>query len=114
MRFLVLVLLVSLAHPVAAQRVPQPPFAPLLAGAAMHRTTALDSAAIPKTHWLEGALFGGAALGLLFAEGAAGFCADTDSGGGHNCGLATVEGFFLGAGLGFTIGGLIGGQFPKR
>ena len=74
---------------------------------------ALDSLRrkIPPTHWKEGALLGGGALGLGFALLAAGFCGYYDS--ETDCGGAVTGGFVVGGGLGVIIGALVGGQFAK-
>ncbi|MDQ3428012.1 MAG: hypothetical protein M3477_09305, partial [Gemmatimonadota bacterium] len=97
--------------------IPRPVPSPALGAAArgpLGRLLALDSLRreIPPTHWKEGALLGGGALGLGFALLAAGFCGNSDVGGG--CGGAVTGGFVVGAGLGVIIGALVGGQFPKE
>lgn len=56
---------------------------------------------------------GGVVLGALGALLIHGLCSDSDNGGEH-CGTKAVGGAVLGAGVGFTLGALIGGQFPKN
>ena len=65
-------------------------------------------AAPPPTYWLEGGLIGGIGLGTLSAYEAGGLCESSD------CTKARLAVGLLGAGLGFTVGALIGGQFPKH
>jgi len=121
LRPLILVLLL-LIPPLAAQaqsapaHIPRPTPSPILNAAArgpLGRPLALDSLRrkIPPTHWKEGALLGGGALGLGFALLAAGLCGYYDS--GTNCGGAVTGGFVVGGGLGALIGALVGGQFAK-
>jgi predicted MFS family arabinose efflux permease len=62
----------------------------------------------PPTHWLEGGLIGGIGLGALFAYEAGGLCESSD------CTKARLAVGLLGGGLGFIVGALIGGQFPKH
>ena len=67
----------------------------------------------PDYRW-EGLAIGGIGGGVFVAWGAAEFCSDSDSGSGqHDCFLATVTGFGIGAVMGGVVGGLIGGLFPK-
>jgi hypothetical protein len=93
-----------------------------LAPAVLTSTTIAGSAApsrIPvpaaaPSHWLEGAVIGALITGALGASLAGGLCGDADSGGsGQNCSLRALGGFVIGAVPGFTIGGIIGGAFPK-
>lgn len=66
------------------------------------------------THWLEGALIGGIATGVLGAYVAHGFCGDPDSNtAGRGCFLPTIEGLVIGAIPGVVIGGIIGGLIAK-
>src|SRR2546425_7865285 len=62
----------------------------------------------PPTYWLEGGLIGGIGLGTLSAYEAGGVCESS------NCTPARGALGLLGAGLRFTVGALIGGQFPKH
>src|SRR5438067_740430 len=62
----------------------------------------------PSTYWLEGGLIGGIGLGVLSAYESGGLCESSD---GCIAGRVTVG--VLGAALGFIVGALIGGQFPK-
>ena len=67
--------------------------------------------ATPKpTYWLEGGIIGGAALGAAFAYEAGRWCECTS---GERVRATIGVGLFA-AGLGFTVGTLIGGQFPKQ
>ena len=69
----------------------------------------------PQTYWLPGAIIGTAVFGLLGASLGAGFCGSDDSAqSGGSCVLAGAEGFLIGAAVGFPLGGLIGGAFPKK
>jgi hypothetical protein len=67
---------------------------------------------IKPTYWKEGALVGGIVSGIFFAWLAHGLCT-YDDGSNRNCGLQLVGGAVFGGGLGFGLGGLVGGQFPK-
>jgi hypothetical protein len=82
-----------------------------LAQASLRDTTDSIPRQIRPTHWKEGALIGGLALGATFALLAPGFCALGDN---SSCGGAAVAGFLGGAVIGGLIGALIGGQFPKE
>ena len=62
----------------------------------------------PTTYWLEGGLIGGIGLGVLSAYEGGRWCESSD------CTTGTLTVGLLGAGLGFTVGALIGGQFPKH
>jgi hypothetical protein len=62
------------------------------------------------SYWLEGGLIGGIGLGLVSAYEANRWC---ECSGGERV-KATVGVGLLAAGLGFTVGTLIGGQFPKH
>src|SRR2546421_1842694 len=59
----------------------------------------------PPTYWLEGGLIGGIGLGVLVAYEGGEMCENSD-------GCIFTAGM-LAAALGFTVGALIGGQFPK-
>ncbi len=69
----------------------------------------------PRTYWLPGAILGTAVFGLLGASFGAGFCGSDDAAqSGGSCVLAGAEGFLIGAAVGFPLGGLIGGAFPRK
>jgi hypothetical protein len=69
---------------------------------------------IKKTYWVEGALIGGATVGVLFAALAGGFCGDSDSNtAGGPCWDNVLLGALVGFGTGGSLGALIGGQFNK-
>jgi hypothetical protein len=70
----------------------------------------VDSLNIPPTYWKEGALVGGAILGVTGAVLMHGLCGMD---GPDNCGGALIGGAILGFFLGAIPGALIGGQFPK-
>jgi len=72
--------------------------------------SASDSTTIPPTHWKQGALIGGGALGLLGALTFVSLC--SYDGPCHNPALFAVGGFALFGLVGFGVGALIGGQFP--
>ncbi len=67
---------------------------------------------VPRTHWLEGGLVGGVALGIF--GGLVGHALCTNSDVRQTCTGPTLGSAVLGAGVGFVTGALIGGQFPKR
>ena len=64
--------------------------------------------AIPRTYWLEGGVIGGLTLGVLTVLEFHAWSESEPSTG------RTVGVFFLAGGLGFSVGALIGGQFPKH
>jgi len=66
-----------------------------------------DSATIPRTYWLEGGLIGGVVLGFL----GSGLCRLGEH---PSIGCYLVVFFYVGGGIGFPAGALIGGLFPKR
>lgn len=105
---LALLIVVLHARPALAQgpRVsfPEPVSAPMPLPA--------DSGSIPQTHWVRGAVIGGATLGLLSALLAAGLCSFNET--GENCTAETTGAFFIGAALGAGIGAFIGARFPKH
>jgi hypothetical protein len=86
--------------------------APFLAGTRTgvayppRRALAVDPSAIRPTHWLLGGIIGAVVVGWIGAEAALGI-------GECRCAKDAVLGFGLGAPIGFTVGALIGGQFPK-
>lgn len=115
-------LILLLATPVAAEaqgvsaRIAGPAPSELLAVAPhgpLRQPLATDSMplSIRPTHWKEGALVGGLAMGIGLALLADGFCRSADS--GADCGGASTAGFLLGGVVGGLTGMLIGGQFPK-
>jgi hypothetical protein len=76
-------------------------------------TDAQQRVSPPPTYWLEGGVIGGFLVGALGATFAGEFCGYSDTPHG-SCTDDVVKGAFFGAGLGFTVGALIGGQIPKR
>jgi hypothetical protein len=66
------------------------------------------------TYWLTGGIIGGVAMGVLGAVLGAGLCADdeTDHSTG-TCILAGLGGAAIVGAVGFTVGALVGGLFPK-
>ena len=76
---------------------------------ALHQLAAGSS---PKpTHWREGGIVGAVVFGLALASLGGGLCADSET--DHDCTGATILGAVAGGGMGFVIGALIGGLFPK-
>ena len=65
-----------------------------------------------QSYWAEGGDIGAAALGILGIVVAAGLCSDGES--NNSCFGPAVEGAILGAGVGFTVGALVGARFPKH
>jgi hypothetical protein len=65
----------------------------------------------PSTYWKEGGIIGGVILGVAAALLIDGLCHDSDN--EEHCGVKTLGGGALGAGAGFAIGSLVGGQFHK-
>jgi hypothetical protein len=63
------------------------------------------------SHWLAGGLIGGALLGAGGLAFTAGMC--NEDSGSDNCTRPIIGSALVGAGLGFTIGALIGGQIPR-
>ena len=69
---------------------------------------------IRPTHWVEGGIVGGLALGAFGIWLGNEICQKTDAGGEPGCtARSVVGGAIVGGGIGFLIGALIGGQFPK-
>ena len=64
--------------------------------------------AIPKTYWLEGGVISGVAMGVLAIM----LASDLSEGDTNAAGYAGA--FLIGATVGFPVGALIGGQFPKH
>ena len=67
---------------------------------------------IRPTYWKEGGLIGGVAASIFVGLFAQGMCAYAE-GSTRNCGLSLITGVVLGGGVGFGLGALVGGQFPK-
>jgi len=65
-----------------------------------------------QSYWAEGGGIGAAALGILGIVVAAGLCSDGES--NNSCFSPAVGGAILGAGVGFTVGALVGARFPKH
>ena len=65
------------------------------------------------SYWAEGGGIGAVLLAIPGVIFAASGCSDGDSGGESNC-FGSVLGLgLLGAGVGFTIGALVGARFPR-
>jgi hypothetical protein len=101
-----------------AQQLP-PAFAELLSLASLDSAPSLilpidvaDSTR-PRTYWLEGALVGGAAVGVLLAAFAGSGCSNSEIAGDGPCWDNALLGGILGFGIGGRAGALIGGQFTK-
>lgn len=73
--------------------------------------TVRDSVQIPRTHWLEGAALLGAASGAAGAFLGVGLCHYSDT--CRHPTAAALRGFLILGLLGFGVGALIGGLFPK-
>jgi hypothetical protein len=70
---------------------------------------------IRPTHWKEGGIVGAVALGAFGVWFGNEICQKTDAGSEEGCtARSVVGGAIVGGGLGFLIGALIGGQFPKH
>jgi hypothetical protein len=70
---------------------------------------------IRPTHWKEGGIVGAVVLGAFGIWLGNEICQETEAGNDGGCtAKAVVGGAIGGGGLGFLIGALIGGQFPKR
>jgi hypothetical protein len=70
---------------------------------------------IKPTHWKEGGIVGAVLLGVFSIWFFNELCQNTDAGADSGCSAKAVVGGALGGGgLGFLIGALIGGQFPKQ
>jgi hypothetical protein len=68
---------------------------------------------ISPTYWREGGLIGAGSVGAFMAYFIYGFCQDSDTVRG-SCADELVRGGLLGGLVGFGIGALVGGQFPKH
>jgi hypothetical protein len=66
---------------------------------------------IPRTYWLEGAGILGAAAGLFGVYAGVELCHYSE--GCHNPVPGAVAGLLIVGVVGFGLGALIGGQFPK-
>jgi hypothetical protein len=117
-------LLLVCVRPVAAQAPAPVPIGPTLAAASFtaelappvpeRDLSALNAElrrATRPSHWLTGGLIGAAVLGAGGLALAAGLC--NEDSGTDNCTGPIIGSALVGAGLGFTIGALIGGQIPK-
>ncbi len=110
---LIVLALVVLAKPAAAQRVTPPiTTAAILLPTRFGSDLRTGPASPPPTYWLEGGVIGGFGLGFLGAALGGGLCGYSDQ--QKSCTGATVSGAVFGAGLGFIVGGIIGGQIPKH
>jgi len=70
---------------------------------------------ISPTHWKEGGIVGAVVLGAFGIWFGNEICKETEAGNEEGCtARAVVGGAIGGGGLGFLIGALIGGQFPKH
>ena len=100
-----------MAAPAYGQRLaPVPPYA--VASSVSVAATAsfrFDSTkTIPRTYWLEGAAIGGVVMGV-FTIGFAHGMSESPTGVADD-----AIAFLIGAAVGFPVGALIGGQFPKH
>ena len=71
-----------------------------------------DTLDLKPSYWKEGGLIGAGVLGLSGLIVAAEFCGYSDTG-DDDCTLGTIGGAVVGSALGFGVGALIGGMFPK-
>jgi len=93
-----------------AQRIPPTPRSFVSAITVPAASFRLDTTkVIPRTYWLEGGVIGGVAMGALTVMFAEGMREDNDP---HVA--ADAMAFLIGASVGFPVGALIGGQFPKH
>jgi hypothetical protein len=69
---------------------------------------------VKPTHWKEGGILGGLVLGGFSVWLSNEICEYAGEGQARGCGGKAVLGGLVGGGLGFLIGALIGGQFPKH
>jgi hypothetical protein len=108
----------GIAWPPLAQASPSPLYAEYSAGPidrAGFSREAVDTTPrqIKPTYWKEGGVVGGALGGVFVATLAYGLCTQSE-GNTRHCGFKLLGGAVLGAGAGFGLGALIGGQFPKH
>ena len=107
-------LALTAAQPTVAQRLaqlsPSVPLSQTYSGPSQSLTRGLVYASSPSpTYWLEGGLIGAGLVGTMTVLWASSMCESRCS----SVGGKTVE-FALGAGLGFSVGAIIGGQFHKH
>ena len=100
--------------PVEGQRLPAdfPRSHPWLSALQQADTTSQPATRKIGDYTWEGAAIGGLAMGAFGAYIGAGMCG-MDEGNGRNCTLAALTGFLAGAGVGATIGGIIGSAKKK-
>ena len=109
---LIVLALVVLAKPAAAQRVTPPITTAAIRLPTRFAADLRNPTSPPPTYWLEGGVIGGFGLGFLGAALGGGLCGYSDS--QEDCTGATISGAVFGAGLGFIVSGIIGGQIPKH
>ncbi|HYK10332.1 MAG TPA: hypothetical protein VEV39_06010 [Gemmatimonadales bacterium] len=107
-------LLLLLATPAAAQRLPPAP--PRYVAAFRQRPDSQGAAATPRTYAGLGATAGGTIVGLMGIGLGYGLCAQGDN--GHPTSFAycvprSLLGGLVGATLGAIVGGFIGSAFPR-
>jgi hypothetical protein len=84
---------------------------PSIGPAAPASAIAADSTRIPRTYWFEGAALLGSVSGVLGAVMGVDLCGyDQDC---RRPVLAALEGLLIVGVVGFGVGAMIGGQFPK-
>lgn len=107
-------ILLIAAGPVPGQRLAQPfPAAATLRVTVRWAVTDSVQRVIRPTYWVEGGVIGGLAVGTFGAILITGLCGNSE-GPAESCTDNTVLAAFFGAAVGFTVGALIGGQFPKH
>lgn len=108
------ILSVTSGAPVESQRLPTefPRSHPWLSALQQADTTSQPANQKIGDYTWEGAAIAGLAMGAFGAYVGGGMCG-MDDGGGKNCTLATLTGFLGGAGVGATIGGIIGSAKKK-
>lgn len=116
--FFAVFLSMALARVGGSQEIAQAPglrFSPHLASTPTYSRVLLlhqGHTRIRRTYWLEGGSILGGALGLLGAVAGVSLCRQSDS--PHGSCVGGIAWFALGAAVGFPLGALIGGQFPKQ